>query len=854
MKKLITILTLTLTLFAAQAQVKLLPRFSYITSETDAQILVKAAGDLSNATLSVDGTQLVKQGSAFLFPADKLNLGNNIIAVQITDVKGDTTVNVNLVKLESKNNSVKIDYLTGEVITADDMPFMPCGFYCYSPIQPTLLEEEVVKGFNLYSPYQKVLPETRAERIAYMDRAAELGMKVNYNLLSVAGGGGVGSAHVKSTREEKWKALRDEISALKDHPALLSWYIADEPDGQGVEPELLEEIYGEIKAIDPYHPIAVVIMSASVGRKYAGSADIIMCDHYPIPNSPAKEVISAVAGLTKELYYEKAIWFVPQTFGGGEWWLREPTAAEIRMSIWGTAIAGARGYQAFVRHGLNAFPKNQTMWAAYAKACQEVQLCAPLLSSQDNETIVVNDDVIAHRYIHQGRELIVVVNKENKVAQFDVASKLGEDLQDMFLPFSYKQSEVKGMLNPFEVKVLLAQKQKENCCEVISNPSNMQYDYSFENVYSIASHQPSATYIGVGKDKGANYFLDSRTFVEGNHSLRVITPKDSTGVNIGLFPLPLQVGKSYIMTFWAKTDEESMRNNPQGVIVNANLGRIINKNFKLTDKWTKFELSAAYENSVPDPRALGSSLKLMSQGVAWFDMVEIVPDMNITVAPVEGKRAFLVTMNNNIPGGVIHYTTDGTEPTTKSKIYTEPVEIDFVCDIEARVYLGDKTYGITKQRVAPHKAMSASVEYITAYTKYTGGGDGALVDGLVATLGFKSPQWQGYIDNDMEVIIDLGKSTKFSRIVSQYLLSSGDWIAPPTSVEYSVSNDKQQWDNYGVVELGEAKKGIPNKIIVEVKNKVKARYIKVKAIKHKQMPQWHVGGDAWMFVDEIIVD
>ena len=853
MRKLLTITLLLFTVIAATAQIKVLPRFSYVTNEKNAQILVKGNAS-QDVNLSVGHTKLEKNGDAFIFPADKLNIGDNNIDVLVVDGDKKYNATVNLVKLASKDNEVKIDYLTGEVITADNMPFFPAGFYCYSPTQPTLLEEEVVKGFNLYSPYQKVLPETRGERIAYMDRAAEVGMKVNYNLLSVAGGGGVGSAHVKSTREEKWAALREEINALKDHPALLSWYIADEPDGQGVAPELLEEIYSEIKAIDKYHPITVVIMSAAVGRKFSGSADIIMCDHYPIPNSPAKEVISAVAGLKKELFYEKAIWFVPQTFGGGEWWLREPTAAEMRMTIWGTAVAGARGYQAFVRHGLNAFPKNQTMWAAYAKACQELQICAPLLASLDNEEIVVNDDVLAHRYVKGGRELIVVVNKENKVAEFSVESENKANLKDMFLPFDYKSNVVSGSLNPFEAKVLLAEKTTESCCQPTPNPSNMQYDFSFENDYSVASHQPSATYIGVGKDKAANYFLDSRTYVHGKHSLRVVTPKDSMGVNIGLFPLPLQVGKSYIMTFWAKTDKITMSNNPKGVIVNANLGGIIKKDFTITDKWTKYELSSTYETSVPDPRALGSSLKLISGGVAWFDMVEIVADMNITVAPIEGKRAFMVTMNNNIPDSKIYYTTDGKTPTKKSKLYTEPVEIDFVCDITARVFLGDKTYGLTTQRVAPHKAMSAKVEYANPYTKYTGGGDGALVDGLVATLRFNSPQWQGFIDNDMEVIIDLEVKTKFSRIVSQYLHSSGDWIAPPTKVEYFVSDDKVNWTKYGVVDFGQAKKEMPHKVLAEVKKAAKARYIKVKATKHTEMPSWHVGGDAWMFVDEIIVD
>ena len=42
-----------------------------------------------------------------------------------------------------------------------------------------------------------------------MDRCAELGMKVHYNLLSVSGGGGVGSKIEGVTDEEKRERLID---------------------------------------------------------------------------------------------------------------------------------------------------------------------------------------------------------------------------------------------------------------------------------------------------------------------------------------------------------------------------------------------------------------------------------------------------------------------------------------------------------------------------------------------------------------------------------------------------------------------------------------------------------------------
>ena len=57
------------------------------------------------------------------------------------------------------------------------------------------------------------------------------------------------------------KLLREEVNAFRDHPALLSWYISDEPVGQGVPPDSLEFAYSIIKELDPYHPVAIVFMA-----------------------------------------------------------------------------------------------------------------------------------------------------------------------------------------------------------------------------------------------------------------------------------------------------------------------------------------------------------------------------------------------------------------------------------------------------------------------------------------------------------------------------------------------------------------------------------------------------------------
>ena len=168
-------------------------------------------------------------------------------SITIPTIPGITyTATAELSILCHKANEVKTDRLTGGMIV-NNRQFFPFGFYCYSPVSPTLPEEEIVKGFNMISPYQKIIPETIGERKAYMDRCAELGMKVHYNLISISGGGGVGSSVGSLSDEERRLRLIEEVKTFMNHPALLAWYISDEPNGFKIPPESLEDIYHIVK-------------------------------------------------------------------------------------------------------------------------------------------------------------------------------------------------------------------------------------------------------------------------------------------------------------------------------------------------------------------------------------------------------------------------------------------------------------------------------------------------------------------------------------------------------------------------------------------------------------------------------
>lgn len=541
-----------------------------------------------------------------------------------------------LIILNYKPNEVKTDRLTGGLI-ANKRQFFPYGFYCYSPVYPTLPEEEAVKGFNMMSPYQKIMPETFNERKAYMDRCAGLGMKVHYNLLSVSGGGGVGSKIETLSDEEKRVRLIAEIKTFRDHPALLAWYISDEPTGNYISPEQLEEIYQTVKENDPWHPVSIVFMAPFLSsRKYADALDIVMADPYPVPDSQLTLVGDVAGQLKAEFNGKKPVWMVLQAFGGGEWWSREPTIQEIRTMTYQAIIKGARGIQYFVRQGLNLFPKSTATWGECGRMAAEIAEMTPWILS-DEETIPVqsgSQNILATSAIHNGQLLILAVNRSNypQKAEFTVSGMISGNASVLFENRNIYVSSgyFSDLLSAFGSQAYLVNI-KPGKDTVTPFPGNLIKDPGFEDISSPGI--PASCYARNGSDRGATYFLDSREHVEGNHSVRLVTPRDSNSIRLRFFPITFTNGRTYIISIWAKTDPEQRpdddltRNYPHFFEISA--GDFGTKSFIPDSEWKQFvtTVTIPYDNKLTLKTNI--ILQMPSAGVAWFDMLQVVEGIDI---------------------------------------------------------------------------------------------------------------------------------------------------------------------------------------------------------------------------------
>ena len=223
------------------------------------------------------------------------------------------------------------------------------------------------------------------------------------------------------------------------------------------------------------------------------------------------------------------------------------------------------------------------------------------------------------------------------------------------------------------------------------------------------------------------------------------------------------------------------------------------------------------------------------------------------------KNEFRVALESGETDLQIHYTLDGSEPTIHATPYNSPLIVTETALIKAAAFRDGEPYGEpTEKQFIFHLASGKPIKLTYAYSsKYTGGGSLGLTDGITGSVNFRDGFWQGFEQDDLEAVIDLGKVMPFRKIITRFLQNAGSWIFMPRWVEYSISDDGKKFDQKITV-ANDVATDHPDAIIKEFKAKfsdAKARFIKVFAKNIGVCPPNHpgAGGKAWIFVDEIVV-
>jgi sialate O-acetylesterase len=207
----------------------------------------------------------------------------------------------------------------------------------------------------------------------------------------------------------------------------------------------------------------------------------------------------------------------------------------------------------------------------------------------------------------------------------------------------------------------------------------------------------------------------------------------------------------------------------------------------------------------------------------------------------------------------ILYTVDGSVPDRRSPAYQKPFKLSPPATLQLRLY-AERTLSpqVFEWRLSKHYGMEGEIIRQTeAHPRYTGGGKQALLDGITGEVSNRAKYWQGFQEEDFELVVDLGQKKNLSLLKTQFLARNHEGIFLPLEVEIAFSNNDR---NYRALpkQVPEQSTGLepPSKqnIIFDVTG-TRARYVRLRVKSMGKCPDWHprAGQPAWLFMDELVI-
>lgn len=286
------------------------------------------------------------------------------------------TTSIYILPSRSYGSAVKIDNLFGGLYVQNALnnwvgwyAVFPNGYYADgSYVTPTnfsttSLDTYASQGFNTINIVPDGgLPDQSYPTVSlaqYWDRMDELNLFNIYDMRF---------AFMNSTR------ISTQVDLWKNRTTLLMWYTADEPDGWEYALNSTKLAYDQLKELDPYHPVSLVLNCQNFYyEEYSSGADVVFEDAYPVAinatwsipwDTPCNltygdcgcdncvgqledvsdrldDIQSYQANL--EGQGSKPTWAVLQAFGEQDYWKSIPSPAEVENMMMLAVNHNAKG-------------------------------------------------------------------------------------------------------------------------------------------------------------------------------------------------------------------------------------------------------------------------------------------------------------------------------------------------------------------------------------------------------------------------------------------------------------------------------------------------------------------------------
>ena len=158
--------------------------------------------------------------------------------------------------------------------------FFPVIFWELTAVkEPDGLYYAAKRGVNCFILTSRYVKNS-AEKLAVLDRAHKYGIKVFLQVPSID--------DLTADKIEEYKTAFNKMNPaeLRNHPAVIGYFLTDEPIWRGVPQNRVVNGYNIIRELDPYRPLwinAAPRNNVAAHSSYAQAADIYGIDIYPYP-------------------------------------------------------------------------------------------------------------------------------------------------------------------------------------------------------------------------------------------------------------------------------------------------------------------------------------------------------------------------------------------------------------------------------------------------------------------------------------------------------------------------------------------------------------------------------------------
>lgn len=302
----------------------------------------------------------------------------------------------------------------------DGKPYFPMGTFWTDFTSTADVELYAKSPFNCIMPYWGHRnPDIRA----MLDLCAEKGVRVIPNLKDFWDYDDPATSPARTA---------DFVNRLKDHPAVLAWYVVDESPLSKL-PQLRQR--RELVArLDPEHPTWGCFYQYDQILDYLPSCDVIGTDPYPIGQSPIDLVSTSTRAAAEGTRGCRALWQVPQMFDWAAYRkddpkARPPTFAEMRNMGWQCLANGANGLIWYSFFDVKAEPRGVSFasrWADCCRVAEEIRRHEAILLAPKSRLLkpgALGPLVSARLYSLDGFDALLVVNASPDARQVEMPLK-----------------------------------------------------------------------------------------------------------------------------------------------------------------------------------------------------------------------------------------------------------------------------------------------------------------------------------------------------------------------------------------------------------------------------------------------